>query len=558
MKCEDIVRAQQVAESDRSSAESLWDIIEKFVLPLRGDFYRTETTENQVDWRSREVYDSTAPFAVQSLAASMQGNLTSPSQQWFQARFRKAELNDKDEAKEWLEETTRRMWQALLESDFNIEVAESYLDLCGFGNTILVEEAKGDETNFQGLDFTSMPLRECFFDEGYEGNVINFYRKLSWTPLQMVDKFGEDGVTEEIRDKAKNPDQASVKETVIYCIFTRRDYKPPEQKSKMLAPEKRPFGSKYVLASSKEQLGEEGGYYEMPAFIARWRKTAGSRWGFGPAATALGDILTLNQLKEVVLEAAGKVVDPATLTEQGNIFGEFDLSRSALNVVGDIERIRPYESGARFDVSSMIVGDLQQSVRQAFYQDQLELKESPAMTATEVNVRYELMQRLLGPTLGRLQNDFLDPLIERTFGIMYRAGALPELPAGMEDADLDIEYTGPLPRAQKADTAAAIEQWLGATAQMAEIYPSLLDLPDVDDAWKTVAELRGVPATSIKDDETIAKEREAKAKKAELAEKMAMAEQSGNAMQAVGAGQEAMGGVNLGQEGILPAAAGNP
>ena len=49
------------------------------------------------------------------------------------------------------------------------------------------------------------------------------------------------------------------------------------------------------------------------------------------------------------------------------------------------------------------------------------------MTATEVQVRYELMQRLLGPTLGRFQSEFLNPLIERVFGIMFRANAF--LPA---------------------------------------------------------------------------------------------------------------------------------
>jgi len=558
MKCEEIVRRLESLKAGRSNVESLWDTIERFVIPLRGDFYRKEGSESEVDWRTRDVYDSTAPFACQSLAARMQGDLTSPSERWFDMRFRKDELNSKDEAKEWLEESSERMWQALLESNFNIEVAESYLDLTSFGNTVLVEEGNGDGTSWQGLNFSSIPIRECYFEAGHDGAILNFYRHLKWTPLQMIDKFGEEGVPKEVLERADNPDQANSREDVIFCIYKKMNYKAPKTKSRVLAPNARPYGYKYVLMKTKEPLGEEGGYYEQPSFIARWRKNAGSDWGFGPAAGCLGDILTLNQLKEVILEAAGKVIDPSTLAEQGAVFGDFDLSRAALNIVADIDRIRPYESGARFDVSNLVVSELQQTIRSAFYQDQLELKESPAMTATEVNVRYELMQRLLGPTLGRLQNDFLDPLIERTFGIMYRAKALPELPTGLEDAELDIEYTGPLPRAQKAKTAGAIEQWLMATAQMAEIYPEVLDLPDVDEAWRTVAELRGVPAKAVRDEEDIEESRAAKEQQADMMNKMAAMQQGGEAMRSVGEGKQAMGEAGIEPEAISGALAQAP
>ena len=85
--------------------------------------------------------------------------------------------------------------------------------------------------------------------------------------------------------------------------------------------------------------------------------------------------------------------------------------------------------------------------------DQLELNEGPQMTATEVQVRYELMQRLLGPTLGRLQSEFLNPIVERAFYSMLRGNALPPMPEVLQQigGDLDIEYVGPLARSQKMD-----------------------------------------------------------------------------------------------------------
>ena len=73
---------------------------------------------------------------------------------------------------------------------------------------------------------------------------------------------------------------------------------------------------------------------------------------------------------------------------------------------------------------------LRTAIRQAYYSDQLQLQEGPQMTATEVQVRYELMQRLFN--ISRFQSEFLNPLIERVFGIMFRAGALLPEPESIE------------------------------------------------------------------------------------------------------------------------------
>ena len=113
----------------RGSVEQLWDLIERFVLPFRGDFYQSLNSEHEVDWHRRDIYDSTAVFAVQSLAASLQGNLTSPSQKWFDIRFRDPKVAENDAANEWLEDASNRIHEALQDSNFNIEIAESYICL---------------------------------------------------------------------------------------------------------------------------------------------------------------------------------------------------------------------------------------------------------------------------------------------------------------------------------------------------------------------------------------------------------------------------------------------
>ena len=164
------------------------------------------------------------------------------------------------------------------------------------------------------------------------------------------------------------------------------------------------------------------------------------------------------------------------------------------------------------------------------------------MTATEVQVRYELMQRLLGPTLGRLQQDFLDPLISRTFNILMRAGRLPEPPELVQElqAEYDVQYIGPLPRAQRMQVVESINQFIAGIAGIAELFPEALDIPDIDEMAREVAKLSGVPSKLIRDEKSVKAERDKKEAQKEKMEAAMQAQQAGRAAQEVGAGAMAM------------------
>ena len=54
-------------------------------------------------------------------------------------------LNDTDEAKEWLEDATDKMYLAFARSNFQQEVFEAYHDLICFGTSaIMIEEDEND------------------------------------------------------------------------------------------------------------------------------------------------------------------------------------------------------------------------------------------------------------------------------------------------------------------------------------------------------------------------------------------------------------------------------
>jgi len=544
MEGSEIKRRFDSLVSTRKTVEDVWEIINHLVVPFRGDFFRDITSEHAVTWRdNREIFDSTAVDACNTLAASIHGALTSPAIRWFELGYREIILNENRSAKQWLENAATKCFQALQDSNFNLEANETYIDLVSYGTSMIVEEVEEKNGEFQKLNFQSVPVEEMWFEQDHTGQAHRSYRRHMWTPVQIVSKFGDKpgDVPQDIINQSKTAQGMDKRYPVIMCIFPRGDKKDADV-SKVLAPKERPFGMKYILHKDGSELGEEGGYYENPAFIPRWRKTSKSMWGHGPAMIALPDILTINALVELILKATEKVVDPPTKVTERGLLSDLDLEPAGMTVVRSMDSMEPYESKARFDVSQLQREELKQSIRSIFFVDQLELKESPAMTATEVQTRYELMQRLLGPTLGRLQSDYLDPLVQRTFNILYRAGQLGEPPdvVFQNSGELDIIYTGPLVRAQRADIAQGVTRWVASIAELGEVAPDVLDIPDWDAIAKELGSLEGVPAKLMRSNADIkAKRKQREEQQAEMAQ-AAQDQEIGAGMEAMGKGQAAL------------------
>jgi len=345
VQAEDIKRRYDQRVSLRKTLADTYQTIQKDVAPFRGEFFKPETSEHEVEWRRRQIYDSTAPNASNLLASQIHGNLTSPAVRWFSLQFRDSEMKGKTEATQWIEECEGILWNSLIESDFNLEAAEIYQDLTSFGTGCIVEEPIS-QTEWKGLNFTAVPVRECYFEPDAEGGVLRLYRRLQYTVLQMIDKFGREDLPQSFKDlEDGDPD---TKHDVIFCIYVRMDKKEVDT-SKVLIHKNRPVGFQYVLHAAGEAIGEEGGYYEMPAFITRWQKVSGSRYGFSPAFIALSDILQLNEVVAQTSEARAKAIDPATMTTENGLISDLDLNPGGLTIVSSLDEIRAYESGARFD-----------------------------------------------------------------------------------------------------------------------------------------------------------------------------------------------------------------
>ena len=179
-----------------------------------------------------------------------------------------------------------------------------------------------------------------------------------------------------------------------------------------------PFHSCHVCEEDKMVL-RTGGYNEFP-YLVRWSKATGEIYGRFAIIQSLPDIKTLNKAVEIGLKAWAKAIDPPLLVQDDGVIGRVRTTPAGITVIRNDGAIKPLQIGSNWQITDLKEGQLRTAIRQAYYSDQLQLQEGPQMTATEVQVRYELMQRLLGPTLGRFQSRIFEPTY-RTYVWYYVA-----------------------------------------------------------------------------------------------------------------------------------------
>ena len=529
-------------EATRKTWEDHWQEILDYVMPRKADvtFVRARGTK-----RTEILFDSTAITANNLLAASLHGTLTSPSLPWFTLKLRNEELMEERDVQLWLEDSGRRMYDTFNESNFNTEVHELYLDLCSVGTGALFVEEANEGFEKGSIHFNTLHIAEYFIQENVNGKVDTLYRKYKLTARQAIEEFGEDNLGEKVTEASQaKPDKEF---NFIHAVEPTKDYERAAGKVNT----KLPFHSCHVCIEDKMTV-RTGGYNEFPYLVPRWSKATGEIFGRSPSYNALPDIKTLNKAVEIGLKAWAKAIDPPLLVQDDGVIGRVRMTPAGITVVRHDGAIKPLQIGSNWQITDMKENQLRTSIRQAYYSDQLQLQDGPQMTATEVQVRYELMQRLLGPTLGRFQSEFLNPLIERTFGIMLRAGALLPEPDVIQGQKIDVEYVGPLARSQRMEESVAIDRLYELAMNVVQVDPSIMDNINHDEAIRLRGDLLGVPKIVLRSRDEVEELREQR-QQAQMAQQQA--EQQQQAAQAALTQGQAMSemGSPEAQEGMAQA-----
>ena len=487
-KAQKLIDRHKKMVAARSNWDDLWQEISEYVLPSRMGF---TTKQTKGSYRGERIFDSTALHANSMLAAHMHSSLTSPATPWFTMKFDNSEMNADDQAMEWLEGCSEKMYSAFSGSNFSTQASEMYADLCAFGTGAMFVEAATQEDDFK-LQFHALHLGSVCISENADGVVDTVYHKRMMSARQAAQRWEDAGSLDRIKDAMeRNPDKEFA---FLHCVMPNDDYQPDNP---IPGPKNRKYIS-YWIAVEDRAIVEENGYFEMPYLVPRWSKVTGDTYGYGPGILARADIRTINEAKKYELAAWEKSIDPPIMASATGIIGDLHLEASGLTFVRDMNSLAPLTQATQWQAVQIKSNELHDNIKSIYLIDQLQMgPQKHNTTATEIEIRYSLMNRVLGPTMGRLQQEFLNPLIERVFGIMYRSGQFIEQPETIGEGDIDIEYQGPLARNQRYEDAQAIERLFGVAAQWAQMNPNALDIIDINGAMRILAERYGVPNRAL-------------------------------------------------------------
>ena len=466
--------------TQRQTWESHWQEVADYMMPRKADVTKQRS---KGDKRSELIFDSSPLHAVELLSASLHGMLTNPSTPWFSLRFKNVDTGDADEANEWLQDTTEKMYDAFNRSNFQQEIFELYHDLITFGTASMFIEEDAEDI----VRFSTRHIGEIYISESNKGRIDTVFRKFKLSARAAIQQFGEKSVSNALRGTAMKDPYEEV--TILHVVYPRENYDPKKKDAKNM-----PFASCYIELDNKHEISQSG-FNEFPYVVPRYLKASFEIYGRSPAMTALPDVKMLNEMSKTTIKAAQKQVDPPLLVPDDGFILPVRTVPGGLNFyrAGTRDRIEPLNIGANNPLGLNMEEQRRNAIRDTFYVNQLMMQNGPQMTATEVVQRNEEKMRLLGPVLGRLQSELLRPLIDRTFAILLRKKLFRPAPQFLSGKDIQIEYVSPLAKAQRSSELQSVMRAIEIFGSLSKISP-VFDHIDIDALVTYLADIVGVPA----------------------------------------------------------------
>lgn len=507
-----------------TTVESVWRECYDLTYPLRGSGLQGDkrTPADSTADQAR-IFDNTAPDGLNVLASNIMAGLTPANMRWFAVDVG----HETDEERRWLDESADLLWENIHIGNFDAEAFECCLDIGAAGQFALFID---EDHEAGGLTFQQWPLAQCCFGSTRaDGRIDIVHREYCLSAVQAETEFGRENLPEAMV-KALDGDKGDDEFKFLHIIEPRRPYAVGARMAKNL-----PVASFHIAVDAKK-LVRESGYHEMPVVVPRWLRVPGSVYAVGPMYAALPAVRQINALKEIELQSADLAVSGMWLAIDDGVLNPrtVKLGPRKLVVAADKDSLTPLQTGADFSLSADMAQRLQNDIRKTLMADNFPPPDAPMKTAYEWSVRVDMLRKLLGPIYGRLQAEYLQPLIERCFGLASRAGIFKPAPQSLQNRSYSVRYVSPMARAQRLDEVGAIEAtfatalgWEGAG------LAGTMDNLDPAKALELLVEGRGAPAGIRRDPKDVAKMRQAK----QEAQQQQAAQQAG--LEAQQAGMEA-------------------
>lgn len=523
-KVQEYLQLGDSLKAERAKWDSDWDELRRLVIPRRV----SDVDLNMGSAQPGNRFSATAALDCTLLAAACMSLITPSDKPWF--AFRPKEGHETDEAEAWCNKVSQIVRDCLSDSNYYTEKHEFHLDRGSLGTgCLLCEERDGGR-----LSFSNIPCGLFASSLDGWGEVDTCIRWFKFSAAQIIQRFGTKGkiADEKIQDayddtkRRNNPDF-----TVMHVVRPRKKYNP---KKMTLDATQRPYESVYICEESKCMLQEDG-YYEFPYMVSPFLKWGSGAYGIAPAHLVkhvikdeiFGDRM-LNTYAEVAMFP--RLLVPAEMT------GEIDMRAGGKTVVPrellGSNFPKEWATAGRCDFLMERMEKKEKMIDVAYLKPMIQVITSVEreMTATEVIARQNEQVIAASPTFTLLCTG-LTRLFRRIFGILGRAGALPDPPkefqyetaAGVVAIPPVIRFTGRLAVSLERSATDGMMTSFNIVAGLAPIAPEMLDAFDKRKIAKKLARTSGMDEDCIVSDERLAEidQQRAEQQQAEMEMKLA-------------------------------------
>jgi hypothetical protein len=541
LAAEQLGRYQELKTERDSLFKPTWQFISQYFLPQDSNINVEKTPGQTASWTDR-IFDTTPIQCAETLKSGQYNWLTPPNQPWAEFGVPQelkgdAQGEEDDDATLWLGRCSDIAMKELAMSNFYSVAAESYLGVGVFGTDLMLcEEGKRTTLNFRHARIGTYVIEED--DEGIVDTVRREWEMTYRQACQFFKKTGDKLPDKMVKDAEGEAGKVR-KFKFLHCIFPREDSdRLPGRKD---GPNK-PIASVYIAMDYKECV-RIAGYDEQPILCPRFDKWGtGSAWGYGPGYLGLPDARQLNYVQQYMDSLAELHADPRVLVPD-SLEGDVDLRAGGITTWDSSNpngKPETWGDAGEYKLGMELQEQKREALRTMFYVQAFQLLNSQPLIDRKEMTAYEISQRQaeqlssFTPAFARRVSEFLNPLMLRVFGILYRAGKFGQPPQSLMKPVAPGKYGLVMPQvvitsrisdALKALKNRGTEETFRFLEPMLETQPEIMDNFDTDKLAKDYAENTGMPADGLRSVKNVAKIRQARAQVQAQQRQVALAQQ---------------------------------
>lgn len=431
MKAEDIIKRFEQSVAYRQNWENLYSSAYEQFMPQRSKNFKGQNTDGQNNDGQDVVYDSTPLDALNKFVSKLQSSLVPAQKNWLKLKVGTSLQEHKDKLQPVLDDITNIFFSAMRNSNFDVEVSESFYDLAvGTACLMMVE---GDViTPFK---FKTVPLSELYLEKVGNGQYNSVYRKHNVIPMYAQKVWSDARFTKEMADDDKEQEfiEAVVQEKNVWKY--------------------------YVVSRREKAVIVERTLRYNPFIVFRWSVMPGEVYGRGPVLFALPDAKSLNKTKELILKNASMAVSGAWTCEDDGVTNPENVRIQPNAIIqvssnGGSNRaptLMPLTSGARFDVGDMVINDLRQSISNIMFANPLGPVDQAVKTATEIEYRQKQYADEVGAPFGRLETELIKPIVQTGLLILDGLGKIDISDFKVNEEQIAVDFASPLSITQNTE-----------------------------------------------------------------------------------------------------------